>query len=25
MLLIRALEKSGLRRVPGSVLDPNTD
>ena len=25
MLLIRALEKSGLRRVPGSLLDPNTD
>ena len=25
MLLIRALEKSGLRRVPGSILDPNTD
>jgi hypothetical protein len=25
MLLIRALEKSGLRRVPGSILDTNTD
>jgi hypothetical protein len=25
MLLIRALEKSGLRRVPGSILDPETD
>lgn len=25
MLLVRALEKSGLRRVPGSILDPNTD
>ena len=25
MLLIRALEKSGLRRVPGSILDPNTN
>ena len=25
MLLIRALEKSGLQRVPGSILDPNTD
>lgn len=25
MLLIQALEKSGLRRVPGSILDPNTD
>lgn len=25
MLLIRALDKSGLRRVPGSLLDTNTD
>ncbi len=25
MLLIRALEKSGLQRVPGSVLDTATD
>ncbi len=25
MLLIQALEKSGLRRVPGSIMDPNTD
>jgi hypothetical protein len=25
MLLIRALEKSGLRRVTGSILDSNTD
>jgi len=25
MLLIRALEKSGLRRVEGSILDPKTD
>jgi hypothetical protein len=25
MLLIRALEKSGLRRVPGSILDPSTN
>jgi hypothetical protein len=25
MLLIRALEKSGLRRVPGGILDSNTD